>query len=120
MSAAGTATADGLAIARRFIDAFNDRDLDALRQVITDDAELRKASGEALHGHDGARALLEAAEELDLRLFPLRPGSAQTFDGRLTVRLPVREVIGTADIERIAVFEVRDGRVAAFAVRSLE
>jgi limonene-1,2-epoxide hydrolase len=119
MSATDTSTQDALAVARRFIDAFNDRDADALREVITEDAELREYSGRTFHGHDGAAALLDAAEELGLRLFPFRPGAAEARDGRVQVRLPVREVIGTADIERVAIFEIRDGRVARFAVRPL-
>jgi limonene-1,2-epoxide hydrolase len=120
MSATDTVTQDALAVARRFIDAFNDRDADALSELVTDDVELRKYSGEALHGRERVRALLDAAEDLDLRLFPFRPGSVEARDGAVEARLPVREVIGTADIERVAVFEIRDGRVATFAVRSLE
>lgn len=119
MDASGAATDDARDVARRFIDAFNARDLDALRELVTDDAELRRASGEPLHGQDGVRALIAAAEDMNLRLVPLRRASVEEQDGRARVRLPVRELIGPDDIERVAELEIRDGRVAAFAVRPM-
>jgi limonene-1,2-epoxide hydrolase len=104
--------------ARRFIAAFNERDAEALRKLVTDDVALRKVNGDALRGEDGLRALLEAAEDLDLRLVPLRSGTVeQGSDGTARVAIPLRELIGPDDIERVAEFEVRDGRIAAFAVR---
>jgi limonene-1,2-epoxide hydrolase len=113
-----TLTEEALVTARRFIDAFNDRDLDALRELTDEDAEFRRMDGGALTGHDGLRALLGAAGELDLRIVPFGGGAVEPEDDDTTrVTLPVRELIGPDDIERTAVFEVHDGRVVAFAVR---
>jgi hypothetical protein len=117
MTATDGVTETGRDLARRFIDAFNDRDLDALRALITDDAQFLRADGEPLRGHDGADALLRAAEEAELRLVPFRDGIVrEDDDGHVHVAIPVRELVGPDDIERLAVFEVRDGRIAAFAV----
>jgi hypothetical protein len=120
MTATETVTSDARAVARRFIEAFNARDLEALRALITEDAEFRTLNGDALRGHDGARALLEAARDLDLRLVPFRGETVEDEDGVVRVRVPLRELIGPDDIERTAVFELRDGRVAAFQVRPFE
>jgi limonene-1,2-epoxide hydrolase len=113
-------TQEARTVARRFMEAFNARDLDVLRTLVTDDVELRPLTGETLRGIDGARALLDAAEDLDLRLVPLRAGTVEDDGGRIRVSVPARELIGPDDIERVLEFEIRDGRVAAFAVRTLE
>jgi hypothetical protein len=62
-------------------------------------------------------ALLRAAEDLDLRLVPFRRGTVeQAADGTHRVTIPLRELIGPDDIERFAEFEIRHGRITAFAV----
>jgi hypothetical protein len=120
MSATDTQTTDVREIARRFVAAFNERDLDSLRRLVADDVELRTLSGGALRGHDGLATLLRVAEERELRLVPFRPPTVER-DGELTrVAVPIRELIGPDDIERRAEFEIRDGRIAAFAVRPFE
>jgi ketosteroid isomerase-like protein len=118
MSAPGAAT-EALETARRFIDAFNERDVGALDALAADDIELRRVGGEPLHGRDGVRTLVTTAEELDIRLVPLRPSSADEQDGVVTVAQAVRELIGPDDIERRVELEIRDGRVVSFAVRPL-
>jgi ketosteroid isomerase-like protein len=104
--------------ARRFIAAFNERDAATLRDLVADDVALRTINGEELRGGDGLRALLQAAEHLNLRLVPIRPGTVQQgVDGTVRVVIALRELIGPDDIERTAEFEIRDGRISAFAVR---
>jgi hypothetical protein len=120
MPATDTVPENARAAAHRFIDAFNARDRDALLDVITDDAEFRRLGGEPLCGHDGARALLDAAEDLDIKLVPLRGETADDGDGSVRLNVPVRELIGPDDIERVAEFEIRDGRVAAFTIRPFD
>ncbi|MEA2230030.1 MAG: Limonene,2-epoxide hydrolase catalytic domain [Solirubrobacteraceae bacterium] len=120
MSATDGVARDARAIAHRFIEAFNQRDADALLAVLADDAELRPLGSAPLRGHDGARALLADAEERELRFVELRGETAERLDeGRVRLTVPVRELIGPDDIERIAAFEVRDGRIASFTVRRL-
>jgi ketosteroid isomerase-like protein len=119
MEASGAGTQDARAVARDFIEALNGRDLDAMARLVADDAAFRTAGAELPRGQEGLRALVAAAEDVNLRLVPFRPPSAEEVDGQVHVRLPVRELIGSDDIERVAEFEVRDGRVAAFAVRPL-
>jgi hypothetical protein len=117
MTATDAVTTDAREIALRFIDAFNIRDDAALRALVAEDAELRSLSGTALRGHDGLQALLRVAEEHDVRMVPLRPPEVER-DGDVTrVTVPLRELIGPDDIERSAEFEIRDGRIAGFAVR---
>jgi limonene-1,2-epoxide hydrolase len=114
-------TQDARAVAMRFIDAFNDRDLERLRKLVTPDAEFRTMSGEvALRGPDGVTALIGAAQELELRVFPIGDGDSEEAGDRVRVTLPVREIIGPDDVERAAVFEVAGDRVAGFSVRSLD
>jgi hypothetical protein len=107
-----------LDVARRFIAAFNERDEATLRQLVADDAEFRKLDGGALRGEGALRALLAAAEARDLRLVPLRTGTVEEQPGGpVRVTVPVRELVGPDDIERTVEFDIRDGRISAFAVR---
>jgi ketosteroid isomerase-like protein len=117
MATTATSTREARAVAHRFIDAFNARDHDALLELITGDAEFRKTTGEVLRGGDGLRALLETAQKADIRLVPLRGEQAEPRDGRVHVTVPVNELIGPDDIERIAEFEIAAAHVAAFGLR---
>jgi limonene-1,2-epoxide hydrolase len=118
MGAGDVMTDQPLDTARRFIAAFNERDAEALRRLVDDDVALRKVNGDELRGEAGLRALLAAAEDFDLRLVPVRTGTvADRADGTATVAIPLRELIGPDDIERVAQFTIRDGRVTAFAIR---
>ena len=120
MSATDAVTVDAREIARRFVDAFNARDAHVLRDLVADEVELRTLTGGSLHGHDGLREMLEVAEERDLRLVPFRPPAAERDGDVVRVAVPIRELIGPDDIERRAEFEVRDGRIVAFAVQPFE
>jgi hypothetical protein len=119
VAVAGTARQqDAVLTAYRFLDAFNERDADALAELLTDDAELRTSDGRLWRGRDGARRLLEAAERGQLRLIPLHRGEhAEDRDPVVWVELRVREVVEDADIPGIADFMVRDGDIAVFALR---
>ena len=120
MTAPETVTTAAREIARRFVDAFNARDAETLRALLGEDAELRTLSGGSLRGHDGLAALLRVAEERELRLVPFRPPTAERDGDNVRVILPIRELIGPDDIERRAEFDVRDGRIVAFAVQPFE
>ena len=109
---------DAVLTAYRFLDAFNEREPDALAAVVTDDVELRTSDGRVWQGPDGARALLDAAREAKLRLIPLhRNEHAEERDGVIWVEIRVRELTEEADVPRIADFVVRDGDVASFSLR---
>ena len=105
---------DLASIARHYIAAFNMRDVAALSELLADDVAFRTRDGRTLRGHDGARTLLVAAEDANLRLEP--DGDPDVHDdGRVTV--PVSVVTGPGDrIRGTAVFAVRDGKIAEFEV----
>src|SRR3954447_16015759 len=94
---------DALLAARRFLDAFNERDVEAMQALVTDDVELRITGGRVWQGSQRARDLLDTAAEMQLRLIPLHRGEhAEERNGDVLVELRVRELIGYDDIERIA------------------
>jgi ketosteroid isomerase-like protein len=104
------------ALARRFIEAFNERDFGALREMIIEDAEFFEVDGTAMLGEDGLRAILLGAEDAEVKLVPIHEPEVEERDGDLDLRQPVRELIGPDDIERVAEFRIRDGHVSAFWV----
>ncbi|MEA2292727.1 MAG: SnoaL-like domain [Solirubrobacteraceae bacterium] len=120
MTATDTLTTGARQIALRFVDAFNTRDAETLRDLVAPDAEFGTLSGGVLRGHDGLRALLETAEKRDLQLVPFRTPTVDRDGDVVRVTVPIRELIGPDDIERTAEFEVRDRRIVAFAVRPFE
>jgi hypothetical protein len=101
-----------------FLDAFNERDWEAMRGLIADDVELRTVDGRQWRGVDGARELLETAEQKQWRLLPLRRGQhAEERGDSVWVEMRLRELIGPDDIERLADFQIQDRRVKSFALR---
>jgi hypothetical protein len=107
--------ADVASIARRYIGALNMRDLDAMTAALADDVEFRTRDGRTLRGYDGARTLLRAAEDTNLRLEP-EDDPQVGDDGRVTV--PVTVVTGPGDrIRGTAAFAIRDGRIAEFEIQ---
>jgi hypothetical protein len=120
MAVSGSVTADARELAGRFIEAFNVRDAELLRELVADDAEFRTLAGHSLRGKDGLRALLRVAEERDLRLVPFRSSKVEREGDTVRVIVPIRELIGPDDIERTAEFDIREGRIVAFAVRPFE
>jgi hypothetical protein len=117
MPVSDTATTGARELAQRFISAFNNREVDALRALIAPDAALRTPTGGALHGHEGLDALLRAAEDLDLRLQPFRTPQIDRHGEDVHMTVPIRELIGPDDIERTMELEITDGRITGFAVR---
>jgi hypothetical protein len=120
MAATDTMTTHARELAQRFIEAFNVRNAEALRDLVAEDAEFRTLSGGSLRGYDGLRALLQAAEKRNLRLVPFRPPTVAREGDNVRVVVPIRELIGADDIERMAEFDVVGGRIVAFAVRPFE
>jgi hypothetical protein len=120
MTATNSVTVNAREIAVRFVEAFNNRDAETLRQLVAEDAEFRTLSGGALHGYDGLDALLRTARERELRLVPFRPPTVERDGDKVRVVAPIRELIGPDDIERTAEFEIQGERVVAFAVRPFE
>jgi ketosteroid isomerase-like protein len=102
----------------QFIAALNARDLEALEEVLAPDAEFRNPRGGALRGHDGARALVAAAEETRVRLEGAGEPATEEADGVTRVTVPVRVHTGSDAVSGTAVFEARDGRITAFEVLS--
>jgi hypothetical protein len=102
-------TSDARGLVHRFIASFNERDLDTLRELVDP-------------GYEGLQALIDKARDVDLLLVPFRPATVDESGDHVRVRQPVRELIGRGrdDIERIAEFELRDGRITAFAMRPME
>jgi SnoaL-like protein len=113
---AGTAEAvDGVELARRFIEAFDARDVEGLRALIGEDTEFRNRNGKSFRGHDGVRDLVRAAEDADLFL-SRSIGEPRVEDGGARVLMPIRILVGRDDMGATAAFEIRDGRIAAFEV----
>jgi hypothetical protein len=120
MTTTEAVTTNARELALRFVDAFNTRDAEALRDLVAEDVELRNMKGAALRGHDGLRTLLQTAEDRDLRLVPLRPPTVERDGEIVRVTMPIRELIGPDDIERRVEFDIREGRIVGFAVRPYE
>jgi hypothetical protein len=120
MAANEPVTIDAGEIAQRFVEAFNLRDAETLRELVADDAEFRTLRGASLRGHDGLRTLLQTAEERELRLIPFRPPTVERDGDTVRVIVPIRELIGPDDIERTAEFDIVGERIVAFAVRPFE
>jgi ketosteroid isomerase-like protein len=113
-TARSSVAGDVAELTRRFTEALNARDLETLRALVTDDIEFRKAQGgKTLRGDDGVKSLIAAAADADLRL--IREGEERVEEnGRVAV--PVRVMVGRDDLGGTALFEVRDGKIAAFEV----
>lgn len=120
MAAGETVSHDARELTRRFIDAFNDRDFDALREVVAEDVDLRKFNGDRFRGHEGLRTFLDEAEQQELRFVPFRTATVEEGVDRARIMQPLREVIGPDEIERTAEFEIRDGRIAAFRLLAFD
>jgi ketosteroid isomerase-like protein len=102
----------------RFIAALNAHDLEALEEVLTPDAEFRNPRGGVLRGHDGARALIAAADESAVRLERAGEPATEEGDGVTRVTAPVQVRTRGDGVSGTAVFEASDGRIAAFEVMS--
>jgi ketosteroid isomerase-like protein len=107
---------------RRLFDAYNDRDVDALREVWTSDAEWRPAQvggafeGAVYHGHEGLAEYREIQDET-WKSFVADPVTIRDLGDRVLVEVQANAVGRASDVpvNRIiwTVFEMRDGKVAA-------
>jgi ketosteroid isomerase-like protein len=103
-------------ITRLFTEALNARDLDALRALVSEDAEFPSPTGNALHGHEGLERVVAAAGRTDLLLAREGPEDIADGTGAARVTVPVRELVSKTEQHASAVFEVRHGRIAEFEV----
>jgi hypothetical protein len=101
---------------RLFIEALNARDVETLRAAVTPDVELRTPQGAALRGYDGLDHIVRAAVETDLLLARQGAERVDEDSGITRVSVPVREFVRKGELHGTAVYEIRDGRIAAFEV----
>lgn len=107
-------------LTHRFIEALNARDIDALEELVADNAQFSTPEGKALTGRRGAETLAAAAEDAGVML--AAPGEeAVTEDGDVVrVAMPVDVIVRGSRLPGTAQFEIRDGKIAEFAVVSEE
>lgn len=103
-----------LALTRLFIEAFNARDYQAARALVSEDVELRGPNGSSLRGYTAASELLETAAHLDLVVVRTALEELEEDDGAVRVTVPIRELIRREELFRTAVFRVRDGAITSF------
>ena len=113
--------ADPVETAKRWIDAYQRRDFEALRAVADPDVELRMADGRELKGHDGLAQVAKHGWEAELPHYP-RAQRYATKDDTVYAILDVElrnpetdEVVRTLLVG--GEWKVRDGRVVAWAAR---
>jgi ketosteroid isomerase-like protein len=109
-----------VALTRLFIEAFNARDYEAVRALVSDDVELRGPNGSSLRGHPAASELLETAGHLDLLIVRTALEELQPDDGGVRVNVPIRELAGREELFRTAVFRVRDGAITSFETLGMD
>lgn len=102
-------------IVRRFCDAWSDLDINTLMAFFTDDAVYHNIPIAAVRGRDDIRATIEGfaggAERIEFRVL------AAVADGEtvFTERVDVFTMPGaTVELPVAGVFELRDGRIAAW------
>jgi limonene-1,2-epoxide hydrolase len=112
---ADDATTTPIELVRRFCAAWADLDLDALVEYFTDDAVYHNIPIAPVSGRDAIRATIEGftagTERIEFRV------RAIAADGPtvLTERVDVFVLPGaTIELPVMGVFEVRDGRIAAW------
>jgi ketosteroid isomerase-like protein len=106
-------------LARLFIEALNARDVDGMAALVSDDVVFRNpVGGCSLRGRDAVERLVRAASEARITLARRDGEEVRQADGVVTVAVPVVELVGGAEIEGTATFEVRDGQITAFEVTS--
>jgi ketosteroid isomerase-like protein len=104
-----------VAVTRLFTEAFNARDLEAAKGLMSDDIEFRGPNGSKLRGEDAAREVFEAAKRFDVVVIRNGPEEIRDDgDAGTQVLVPVRELVNRDELFRTAEFELRGLRVAAF------
>jgi hypothetical protein len=106
-------------LTRLFIEALNARDLDGLEALVGDDVEFRNASGgRSLRGREALERIVRAAAEARLRLVRRDGEGVTSHDAVVRIAVPVIEMVGGAEVQGTATFEVRDEKITAFEVSS--
>jgi hypothetical protein len=110
-------SSEAIELTRRFIDAFNARDVEAARDMAANGAEFIDAEGNALKGFDGADELLAVAARLNVRLGVVGDEEAAELEDEIRVRVPVRITGAEAGEEHGTAFvAIREGRISEFRV----
>jgi limonene-1,2-epoxide hydrolase len=102
-------------VVRRFCDAWSDLDVDALMAFFTDDAVYHNIPIAPVTGRDAIRATIEGfargAERIEFRVVAAVSDGALVF----TERVDVFTMPGaTVELPVAGVFEIREGRIAAW------
>jgi ketosteroid isomerase-like protein len=106
-------------LARLFIEALNARDVDGLATLVSDEVVFRNPmGGRHLRGREAVERIVRAAADARLTLARRDGEEVRPADGVLRIAVPVVELVGGAEVEGTAIFEVRDGKVTAFEVTS--
>jgi SnoaL-like protein len=103
-----------LAVTRLFTEAFNARDLETARGLISDDIEFRGPNGSELRGIDAARQVFDAAERFDVLIARTGPEEIRPDDPGIRVEVPIRELVGKTELFRTAEFELHNLRITTF------
>ena len=109
-----------VALTRLFIEAFNARDYQAVRALVSADVELRGPNGSSLRGHAAASELLETASHLDLLVVRTALEELKPDDGGVRVSVPIRELARGEELFRTAVFRVREGAITRFETLGMD
>ena len=109
-----------VALTRLFIEAFNARDYEAVRALVSDDVELRGPNGSVLRGHPAASELLETAGHLDLLVVRTALEEVEPDDGGVWVNVPIRELVRREELFRTAVFRVGGGAITSFEMLGVD
>ena len=111
-------TESAIEVTRLFTEGQNARDLEAVRTLVTEDVEFRNPRGTSLHGLEGLKDLLQAASDTDILLAREGAERVEDDDELCHVAVPMRLLVRKSELHGTALFDVRDGRVAAFEVVS--
>src|ERR1700716_3646533 len=103
-----------VALTRLFTEAFNARDFEAARALVSEDVELRGPNGSLLRGYAAASELLETAAHLDLIVVRTALEELEDDDGVTRVTVPIRQLIEKEELFRTAVFRVCDGAITGY------
>ena len=109
-----------VAVTRLFIEAFNARDYEAVRALVSDDVEVHGPNGSSLRGHPAASELLETAGHLDLLVVRTALEEVESDDGGVRVNVPIRELARREELFRTAVFRVREGAITSFEILGID
>jgi ketosteroid isomerase-like protein len=106
-------------LTRLFIEALNARDVDGLAALVSEETVFRNPfGGRPLRGREAVERIVRAAADARLTLARRDGEEVKRSEGVLRIAVPVVEIVGGAEVEGTAIFELRDGRITAFEVSS--